>query len=157
MSGHHIATGLSAMLVMLMLFAAFTDLKSRTVSNALNLSIALLAIPFWIALGLPLWPAMAQQVGVALLVFAIFAGVFYIGAMGGGDVKMIAALSLWFPAGLLLQFIMMMSLVGAALTIAIVIYYKLRKLKVNPEVPYAVAIAAAGIWALHQQYINQFA
>jgi prepilin peptidase CpaA len=156
MSGHQIATGLSVVLALLMLIAAYSDLRSRTVSNALNLSIALLAIPFWLSLGLPLWPTILQQIGVALLVFAIFAGVFYIGAMGGGDVKMIAALSLWLPAGLLLQFIMLMSLVGAALTILIIIYHKLSKTQLNQGVPYAVAISAAGIWALHQQYINQF-
>ncbi len=103
-----------------------------------------------------MWPAIAQQIGVALLVFAIFAGVFYIGAMGGGDVKMIAALALWMPAGLLLQFIMVMSLVGAALTIIILTYHKLSKTALNQGVPYAVAISAAGLWAVHQQYINHF-
>ncbi len=156
MTGHQIATGLIILLGGLMLIAAYSDLRSRTVSNGLNAAIALLAIPFWISLGLPMWPAIAQQIGVALLVFAIFAGVFYIGAMGGGDVKMIAALALWLPAGLLLQFIMVMSLVGAALTIIIVTYHKLSKTQLNQGVPYAVAISAAGLWAVHQQYINQF-
>ena len=156
MNGHNIATGLSVLLAALMLIAAYSDLRSRTVSNGLNAAIALLAIPFWMSLGLPLWPAIAQQIGVAFVVFAIFAGVFYVGAMGGGDVKMIAALSLWLPAGLLLQFIMVMSLVGAALTIMFVTYHKLSKTQLNQGIPYAVAISAAGIWAVHQQYINQF-
>ncbi len=152
-----IATGLCALLALLLLVAAISDLRTRTVSNGLNAAIALLAIPFWFALDLPLWPTMAQQLGMALLVFAIFAGVFALGAMGAGDVKMITALSLWMPVGLLLQFALVMSLAGAALSIGVILYYKIRKMKVNQEVPYAVAISVAGLWALHQHYINQFA
>jgi prepilin peptidase CpaA len=156
MSGHIIATGLCACLALLLIIAAYSDLRSRTVSNGLNACIALLAIPYWVVLGLP-FEAMAWQIALALGVFAIFAGVFYLGAMGGGDVKMITALALWMPAGLFLNFALIMSLVGAGLTITIMVYHKISKTQLNQGVPYAVAIAAAGIWALCQQYINQFA
>ena len=57
-----------------------------------------LAIPFWWAIGLPLWPDVAIQVGVAALVFGLFAIAFAMGAMGGGDVKLIGALALWLPS-----------------------------------------------------------
>jgi prepilin peptidase CpaA len=56
-----------------------------------------------------------------------------------------------------LNFALIMSLVGAGLTITIMVYHKISKTQLNQGVPYAVAIAAAGIWALCQQYINQFA
>ena len=36
--------------------ACWCDVKSRTIPNWLNLAIALLAIPFWWSIGLPLWP-----------------------------------------------------------------------------------------------------
>ena len=62
----------------------------------------LLAIPFWIATGLALWPEIPVQFGAALLVFLIFAGLFAVGAMGGGDVKMIGAVMLWIPLPLFL-------------------------------------------------------
>ena len=71
--------------------------KSRTIPNWLNLAIALLAIPFWWSIGLPLWPDIALQIGVAALVFGLFAIAFALGAMGGGDVKLIGALALWLP------------------------------------------------------------
>ena len=51
---------------------------------------------------MPLWPDAAIQLGVALVVFLLLAGAFYAGMMGGGDVKLAAALALWFsPASTL--------------------------------------------------------
>ena len=41
---------------------------------------SLLAIPFWWASGLSFWPDAALQLGIALLVFAVFIGAFAIGA-----------------------------------------------------------------------------
>src|SRR3954462_3762805 len=80
--------------------AAF-DWLSRTIPNWLNAAIAAGAIPFWWASGLHLWPDVALHVGVALGLFAIFALAFQLGMMGGGDVKMLAAVALWLgpPAG----------------------------------------------------------
>ena len=57
----------------------------------------MLAIPFWWSLGLALWPDVALQLGVAALVFGLFAIAFAFGAMGGGDVKLVAAIALWLP------------------------------------------------------------
>lgn len=86
-----ISLGLMVLLGVLMIAAAISDLRSRTISNELNAVIALLAIPFWIASGLAAWPDVPIQFGAALAVFLVFAGLFAIGAMGGGDVKMIGA------------------------------------------------------------------
>ena len=36
-----------------------------------------------------------MQIGIAALVFTIFTGLFAIGAMGGGDVKLLGAMALW--------------------------------------------------------------
>src|SRR3569623_1978593 len=51
--------------------ASVYDWRSRTIPNGLNAAIALLAVPFWWATGLPLWPDIALQVGVAALVFVV--------------------------------------------------------------------------------------
>ena len=81
-----IALGLMGLLAMLMIAAAVSDLRSRTISNGLNATIALFAIPFWIVSGMAFWPDMPMQFGAAFAVFAVFAGLFALGAMGGGDV-----------------------------------------------------------------------
>ncbi len=85
---------LLAVLAILLVVAAVIDVRTFTISNRLNLTVALLAPLYWLAAGLPLWPAAAIQVAVALSVFLLLAGAFYIGMMGGGDVKLAAALAL---------------------------------------------------------------
>lgn len=151
-----ISLGLMAILGLMMIAAAISDLRSRSISNELNAAIALLAIPFWIASGLGLWPDAAIQFGAAFAVFLVFAGLFAIGAMGGGDVKMIGAVMLWIPLPLFLPMLMVMAIGGGILSAVMLIHMKLRPSDKPVEVPYGVAIAAAGLWALHQQYLNQF-
>ena len=151
-----ISLGLMAVLGLLMIAAAVSDLRSRTISNELNAAIALLAIPFWIASGLAVWPDMPIQFGAAFAVFLVFAGLFAIGAMGGGDVKMIGAVMLWIPLPLFLPMLTVMAVGGGILSAVMLIHLKIRRSEKPVEVPYGVAIAAAGLWALHQQYLNQF-
>lgn len=150
-------TLLVGLLAVLLFAAAISDLRSRSISNWLNGAIALGAIPFWFSLGLDPWPMMAIQLGLALATFALFAIFFALGAMGGGDVKMIAALALWLPAGLLLNVLMIMAVAGGLLTVIVWLWHKARRTPLGEGVPYGVAIAIAGIWAINQQYINQFA
>ncbi|SKB46009.1 prepilin peptidase CpaA [Sphingopyxis flava] len=155
--GHNpTALGLMALLAALMIAAAISDLRSRTISNALNGAMALLAIPFWLASGLMAWPDIPLQLGAALGVFLAFVGLFAIGAMGGGDVKMIGAVMLWIPLPLFMPTLTVMAIAGGLLSAAMLIYIKLRPSDTPIEVPYGVAIAAAGLWALHQHYLNQF-
>ncbi|MBB5687065.1 A24 family peptidase [Sphingobium boeckii] len=140
-----------------LLLAAFTDIRGRIVENWLNAGIALAAPLYWWASGYQLWPDMAIQIAVAALVFAIFAGVFAIGAMGGGDVKLIGALALWLPFQQLIFMLLVMSIAGGVLTAAMAVVHKIRKSKDNLEIPYAVAIAAGGLWVLGASNFNHFA
>ena len=151
-----ISLGLMLLLGILMVAAAISDVRSRTISNELNVAIALLAIPFWIASDLAPWPDMPIQFAAAFAVFLVFAGLFAIGAMGGGDVKMIGAVTLWIPLPLFLPALTVMAVGGGILSAIMLIYMKLRPSDKAVEVPYGVAIAAAGLWALHQHYLNQF-
>ncbi|HEV7343498.1 MAG TPA: prepilin peptidase [Sphingopyxis sp.] len=151
-----ISLGLMAVLGLLMITAAISDLRSRTISNELNAAMALLAIPFWVATGLSLWPDIPIQFGAAFAVFLVFAGLFAIGAMGGGDVKMIGAVMLWVPLPLFLPMLTVMAVGGGILSAVMLVRMKMRPSDKPVEVPYGVAIAAAGLWALHQQYLNQF-
>src|SRR3546814_4627991 len=76
---------------------------------------------------------MPIQFGAALAVFLTFAGLFAIGAMGGGDVKMIGAVMLWIPLPLFLPMLMVMAIAGGLLSGAMLIHMKLRRTKRSEE------------------------
>jgi len=147
---------LLAVLALLLLGAAATDLRARIISNRLNLTIALLAVPYWFAAGLSPWPDMAWQVAAAAAVFAVFVTAFALGAMGGGDVKMVSAVALWLPAEGVLRLIVIMALAGGVLTAAMLIRHKLQRAEHALEVPYGVAIAFAGLWLISERFLYQF-
>jgi prepilin peptidase CpaA len=136
--------------------AAVGDMRTRTISNWLNGAIALGAIAFWFASGLDPWPDMAIRIAVAAGVFALFAGAFALGMMGGGDVKLLGALALWLPPGGVLFLLVAMSLAGGALTIAMWARHKLKRSSHTLEIPYGVAIAFGGLWLIGERFLNQF-
>jgi prepilin peptidase CpaA len=144
-------------LAALLVLAAVIDVRTFTISNRLNLVVALLAPIYWLAVGLPLWPDAAIQAGVAVGVFVLLAGAFYIGMMGGGDVKLAAALALWFSPLSTLHFLVVMSLAGGVLTLGLMAAHRMREKAGRPEIPYGVAIAFGGLVILAQRFLNQFA
>lgn len=145
--------GLLIALAIALLFAAFTDIRSRTIHNWLNGGIALAAPLFWWASGLSLWPDVAMQLGVAVLAFAFFAGLFALRMMGGGDVKLLTALALWIEPGTFLQLLMIMALAGGALTLAMGAFHVMKREKEKLAIPYGVAISFAGLWVLYPKLI----
>ncbi|QGP78837.1 A24 family peptidase [Sphingobium sp. CAP-1] len=157
MTGDFFRLALIGVLGALLIAAAISDLRSRTISNRLNLIVALLAPLWWLANGLALWPDMAIQLAVGGIFFALFAALFAFGMMGGGDVKLLGALALWFPWQGTVMLFVLMSLLGGAVTIVTVIHHKLRKKQGRPEIPYGVAISIAALWLLGERYFNQFA
>ena len=146
-----------AALACLLLVAIVTDLRDRVISNRLNLGIALLAIPFWVASGLDPWPGMAVQIALALGVFAVFTLMFALRLMGGGDVKLLAALALWFPWQPLLFLLILMALIGGGVTLATAVHHRWQRRLGQPEIPYGVAISLAALWVVGERYLNQFA
>lgn len=157
MTGGFFTHALLVVLGGLMLLAATTDVQRREIDNWLNAAIALLAPAFWWASGYAPWPDMAIQLGIGLAVLIVFATLFACGLMGGGDVKMLGALALWLPLQPLFNMLFIMAMAGGALTLAMLIYHKLRKPNVKVEVPYGVAIATGGLWVLAEPYLNHFA
>jgi prepilin peptidase CpaA len=121
------------------------------------LAIALCAPLYWWASALPFWPDAALQVAVALAVFLLFAGLFALGMMGGGDVKMLAALALWLPWQPLLVMLMLMALLGGAITLITVVHHRWSRRTGQPEIPYGVAIALAALWVIGKPIVNHFA
>ena len=148
---------LLGLLAATLLWIAVVDVRTYTISDGLNLAIALAAPLYWWSVGLPLWPDAAIRVGVAVVVFLLFAGAFYMNVMGGGDVKLAGALALWFTPYETLSLIVIMSLAGGVLTLIVVGLHNLRKKTGRPEIPYGVAIAVGGMWLLAQRFLNQFA
>ena len=143
-------------LAAILVVAAVVDVRTFTISNRLNLTVALLAPVYWASVALSPWPGMAVQIAAAATVFVLFAGAFYAGMMGGGDVKLAAALALWFSPFTTLRFLVLTSLAGGVLTLAVVAWHRARRREGRPEVPYGVAIAAGGIAILTQRFLNQF-
>ena len=148
---------LLALLAVLLIVAAVIDVRTFTISNRLNAAVALLAPLYWLSITMPLWPDVAIQIAVALGVFLVLAGAFYAGMMGGGDVKLAAALALWFSPASTVKFLVLMSLAGGVLTLIVVALHRARKREGRPEIPYGVAIAFGGLAILTQRFLNQFA
>jgi len=147
---------LVAILAAMLIVAAAGDIRTRTIPNWLNAAIAVGAIPFWFFSGLSLWPEIAAQVAVAAFVFGLFAIAFYIGAMGGGDVKMVSAVALWLPFGAVMKLLVIMSLAGGVLTLVMLARARLAKSGRQLEIPYGVAIAFGGFWLIAERFLNQF-
>ena len=155
--GEWFVTLLLCALALLLVSAGIQDARTREIANWKNAAIALLAPAWWWANGLALWPDIAVQVGVALVVFAFFAGAFALGQMGGGDVKLIGALALWLPVQPLLWMLILMSLIGGGVTLVLIAEKRLRRRSGPPlEIPYGVAIAIAGLLVLREPIFNQF-
>jgi prepilin peptidase CpaA len=150
------ASFLLGALALLLVSAGIEDARTRNIANWKNAAVALLAPLWWWASGLALWPDVALQLGVAALVFAFFTGAFALGQMGGGDVKLIGALALWLPVQPLIWMLVLMSLLGGALTLLLVAEKWIRRGRKPLEIPYGVAIAIAALVVLREPIINHF-
>ncbi len=148
---------LLGLLAATLVWIAVVDVRTFTISNKVNLAIALAAPLYWLSAGVPLWPEAGWRIGAGVTVFLLFAVAFYINAMGGGDVKLAGALALWFPIPETVKLIVITSLAGGVLTLIVAGIHKFRGKEGRPEVPYGVAIAFGGLWLLAQRFLNHFA
>lgn len=156
-----------------MLFAAISDMLSMTIANRVS---ALLVATF--VLVAPLagmdWATFGLHLGAGFLVLCVTFTLFAIGGMGGGDAKLLAATSVWMGFSLvLLQYLVLASIIGGLLTIAIVLYRKSPLALITSQnvflrhfadekvgVPYGIALGLGGllifpetplaIWALER-------
>ena len=138
---------LLAVLGLLLLGAAVSDLRERIIPDRLNIAVASLALGWWAVNGFG--PGtIGLQLIAALLVFGLFAGLFACRMIGGGDVKLLTALALWLPPLLLLKTLVLMALGGGLLSIAMLAWKFARRAEAAGEVPYGVAIAAAALFVV---------
>ena len=144
-----------AVLGLLLIYAAASDLRTRTIDNWVSIAMAVAAPVWWLASGLDPWPGMAWQFGFGALVFAVLFGLWTLRVVGGADVKLIGALALWLPPGERMPTFFVMGVAGAIVSIVAFVTAKSRLRaaggKRRPvEVPYGVAIAAGGLFFLLQ-------
>lgn len=156
MNGDIIAYAALAALAILLLVSIYTDIRYRLIHNKLNLAIAAMAPVYWYASE----PLTVSSIGLHLLTaactFLLFSIFFALRAMGGGDVKLFAALALWFPWVDVVRMIFLATLLGAAVTILFLIIHKLRQGVGPARIPYGVAISIAGLWAAGERFFNHF-
>ena len=140
-------------LAAVLIVAAVIDVRTFTISNRLNLSVALGAPLYWLSIASP-WSGVAVQLAAGGIVFVLLAGAFYAGMMGG--VKLASALVLWFSPGGTVKFLVLMSLAGGVLTLVLVAWHRAKRREGRPEIPYGVAIAFGALAILTQRFLNQF-
>ena len=149
-----ISYGLLIALAIALVIASVTDVRSRRIANWLNAAIALGAPVFWWASGMQLWPDVAWQLLLCGIVSGVLIGIAYIGyrtntlILGGGDIKLLAALSLWFTPIGYMQMLMIMAFFGGALAMGFIVRRVVFKPKTPGRLPYGVAIAFGGLWVL---------
>lgn len=124
--GVSLSYGLLGGLAIALLVAAVTDTRRRQIDNGLNLAIALCAPLFWWAQGLGLVD-IGWQLGVAVGAFAVLTGLFAVGAMGGGDVKLLTALALWIKPLWFAHLLIVMALAGGILTVVLAFWHIARR------------------------------
>lgn len=105
-----------------MVFSAVSDTLSMTIANRVPL---ILLGTF--AVVAPLtgmeWTAYGWHLVAGALVLAVTFGMFAIGAMGGGDAKLLAATAVWMGFGPpLVQYLVAAAFIGGLLTLAILSY-----------------------------------
>jgi prepilin peptidase CpaA len=143
----------------LMLIAALEDLRRLIIPNALTLSLCVLW-PFSVVVT-PSILVILASLGCALTVFLAGALCFSRGYLGGGDVKLLAAATLWAGPGGTAPLLVLTGVLGGLLALLLLIppgaqIAAFARAKLGPAevpekfagatpVPYGVAIAAAAL------------
>ncbi len=135
---------------------AVSDVRSLTIPNAVSAAILGLYLPYALTTHMAAGPAVLA-VGVAALVFVAGFGLFAAGLIGGGDAKLLTAVSLWAGPGHLSLLLLATSLAGGVLALLLLvppIARALRRLRsasptgaaAGPSaMPYGVAITAGAL------------
>jgi prepilin peptidase CpaA len=152
-------TGCLIAFALLLLLAAWQDLRTLQIADTVSLGIVG-AFAVWAFSGWLLGTLSVTAVGLALAcataVFVAGAAAFAAGALGGGDVKLLAAASLFAGLGPFSDFLLVTALVGGGLGVAVLAGAPISPLapaadatlrtRLRCGLPYGPAIAAGGLW-----------
>src|SRR5471030_2533629 len=147
---------------LLLLAAGWQDLRTMRIAN--HLSVAIVgAFLVWALAGLASGTLVVGDLALAVTcsvgVFFLGALAFAAGAFGGGDVKLLAATTLFAGSAFLLDFLTVVALAGGAMGIAILAGAPIGpaaaastsngstvRARLRSGLPYGPAIAAGGLW-----------
>ncbi len=143
-----------------MLHVVATDLLYRRIRNWVITALIAAYAPLAIAAGVPPGEA-AMAVLAAAVVFAAGFGCFAAGWIGGGDAKLAPVCVLWLGADQALPFLVLTSLLGGVLALALLAIGALRRghaagvgteplRTIAPTLPYGLALAAAALILLRE-------
>ena len=152
-------TGCLIAFALLLLLAAWQDLRTMRIADAVSLAIVG-AFAVWALSGLALGSMSFTAIGLALacaaVVFGAGTAAFAAGALGGGDVKLLAAASLFAGPGLISDFLLVTALAGGVLGVAVFAGAPIGpsapaadtaiRTRLRRGLPYGPAIAAGGLW-----------
>ena len=146
-----VALALIALFSGLVVGAAISDIRRYLIPNWLPAAIALLWC-VW-ALVVPGDPVTGLMVGAGT--FAVGTVLFAFRALGGGDVKLLAAVALWAGSPEILTLVFQIAIAGGVLSLLWILSGKARvalayygapvSIEAPTQVPYGVAIAAGGL------------
>jgi len=136
-----------ACLFILLGVAVYFDLRYRRIPNGLPLLVALAAVPYWGGVSGHAMPAaMGQQLLILLIAAVPLLALFAVGALGGGDVKLLGALLLWTRAGDVLAMLAIIILAGGVVAVGALAHGLWRRRKPSEAtVPFGLAIAAGAM------------
>jgi len=143
MSGAYFSYALLAALATALMVAAFTDLRRREIDNELNLAIALASPLWWLSMGFS-WVDVLFQVVLAVVTFVFALILFATRQMGGGDVKLLTALALWFTPLSFIQLVVLMAIIGGGASVGMAAFNMKRV--AGETVRNALAVFAALVW-----------
>lgn len=138
----------------IVLKAAISDMKTLRISNGDNAALFIL-YPIYLSFT-PASPDVVTAIGIAVLVLVIGFLLFSKGLLGGGDVKMLTAVSLWAGPELMGPFLMITAGAGGVLAVVMVSRFhleaavlahrcgavRLSEAMTSHAMPYGAAIAA---------------
>jgi len=143
-------------LTLALLVSIYTDLKSRMLYNKVNIFIAMLAPLFWYATDSFTLYGIGFHLLFSIGIFLFFLIFFALGQMGGGDVKLLTVLALWFNFQEIFNLALYTAIYGAFVTIVFWARHKIKKFDGKVRTPYGVAIALAGFTIIGERFFNHF-
>jgi Flp pilus assembly protein protease CpaA len=128
--------------VAVLFYIGFTDFRTFKIRNDAVLLLLVLYILF--ALVSRSWFEILTNVILAVVMFGILLWFFTRGAVGGGDVKLMAVVCLWIGAHCALLFsVLLLLLIGLHLLAARMGWAQTKTMAVRNAIPYAPSIAGA--------------
>ncbi|UGX85284.1 A24 family peptidase [Phyllobacterium meliloti] len=142
-----------------MAFAGVSDLLSMTIQNRVSVILLVSFAVLAPLTGMP-WDIFGLHFAAGGAVLAVTFLLFATGTMGGGDAKLMTSTAVWIGWNMeLAGYLLILSLLGGALTLAILRYrsshlaivyagrfnFMQRLAQKNEGVPYGVALGAAGL------------